>query len=100
MQADGSAKQEMIRYLESVIGGKIRRRSIRAIRVKAPVGYRSSLLIEVGKSYRNLEPDAPVEEVIAVFESDSFLVCTETRGACRGLPYYFARGDVTRVFEE
>jgi hypothetical protein len=53
--------------------------------------------IEVGRTYSELEPGSPLEKVLAIFESVSFLVCTERRGIAEGLPYFFAREDVRRV---
>jgi hypothetical protein len=86
-------------YLETLYPGKIRKKRIRAIKVNSSYHWQPQLLIEVGKSYRELEPDAPMEEVIAIFESDSFLVCTEKRGGGQGIPYYFIREDVRLVIE-
>lgn len=86
-------------HLETLYPGKIRAKRIRAIKVISSYHWQPPLLIEVGKSYRGLEPDSPLDKVIAIFESDSFLVCTEKRGGGTGIPYYFSRTDVRRVFE-
>jgi hypothetical protein len=86
-------------YLEGVVLGKIRDRKIRSIRVNMSYKRRPNLVIEVGKQYSDLEPGAPFQQVVAIFESDSFLVCTPERGAGAGLPYYFVREDVREVKE-
>ena len=91
--------EEIRDYLETLYPGKIRRKHIRAIKVNSSYRWQPQLLIEVGKSYRELEPDAPLDKVIAIFESDSFLVCTEKRGGGKGIPYYFTREDVRRENE-
>jgi hypothetical protein len=84
-------------YLESVVLGKIRNRRIKAIEVNSRYRQQPRMRIEVGQSYRGLEPGASSQEVVAIFESESFLVCTIERGAGNGLPYYFVREDVRRV---
>ena len=86
-------------YLEGVVLGKIRDRKIKSIRVNMTYGNFPHVVIEVGKYYSGLEPDAPYEQVVAIFESESFLVCTRERGAGGGLPYYFVRENVREVKE-
>ncbi len=86
-------------YLEGSVLGKVRDRKIRSIRVNMSYKQQPHLIIEVGKSYSDLEPGAPDQQVIAIFESDSFLVCTRERGAGQGLPYYFIRANVREVRE-
>ncbi len=57
--------------------------------------------IIVGQWYENLEPESPLEKVIAIFESTVFLVCTPQRGGEKGMPYFFHRQDVQKVeYEE
>ena len=55
------------------------------------------MLIEVGKTYRDLEYDAPPDRVLAIFESTTFLVCSQSRGIEGGIPYFFSKEDVRRV---
>ena len=86
-------------YLKGVVLGKIRDRKIKTIRVNMSYKRQPYLTIEVGKYYSDLEPGAPNQRVVAIFESDSFLVCTRERGAGQGLPYYFVRDDVRQVTE-
>lgn len=83
--------------LEKRLHIKIRRWHIKALTVYPTNQQIPNMRIEVGQIYRNLEPDAPPEEVLAIFESVSFLVCTKNRGIGAGLPYFFAREDVRRV---
>ncbi len=86
-------------YLEGSVLGKVRDRKIKSIRVNMSYRQQPYLIIEVGKYYSDLEPGAPNQQVIAIFESDSFLVCTRERGAGQGLPYYFIRENVREVRE-
>jgi hypothetical protein len=86
-------------YLEGVVLGEIRDRKIKSIRVNMSYKRQPYLIIEVGKHYSDLEPGAPNQQVVAIFESDSFLVCTRERGAGQGLPYYFIRDNVRLVIE-
>ena len=83
--------------LEKRLNIKIRKWHIRALTVFPANRQIPNMRIEVGQIYKNLEPDAPPEEVLAIFESVSFLVCTQNRGIETGLPYFFAREDVRRV---
>lgn len=92
-------RKRIAEYLEGVVLGKIRDRKIKSIRVNMTYRNQPHVVIEVGKQYSNLEPDAPLEQVVAIFESDSFLVCTHQRGAGQGLPYYFVRENVREVIE-
>jgi len=78
---------------------KIKPKKIKAIKVNPANHSLPNMLIEVGKVCKSLEPDAPDEKVLAIFEATIFMVVTETRGLNDGLPYYFFRGDVRRVFE-
>jgi len=53
--------------------------------------------IEVGSQCANLEPDAPSQLVVAIFESRSFIVCTPDHGTGKGMPYFFTRDEVKKV---
>jgi len=86
-------------YLTRFVGGNIRRRRIRSIRVLMSWKGKPSVTIEVGKKYDALERDMPLEQVLAIFESDSFLVVTESRGNLSGPPLYFVRENVRQVVE-
>ncbi len=78
---------------------KIRPKQIQAIKINSRCHWQPPMKIEVGKMARNLEKDSPSEEVIAIFESVTFLVVTKDRGGDGGLPYFFLREDVRRVWE-
>ena len=86
-------------YLEQLIGKKLRPKRIRAILVNPTSQLLPKMYLEVGRSYSGLEPGAPKEKVVAIFETASFLVCTPDRGAGKGLPYFFSRQDILRVEE-
>ena len=92
-------RPEVQRRLEKSLGAKIRARNIYSITVNPASHQMPKMKIEVGRSYKNLEPEAKSEKVLAIFESTTFLVCTQKRGLENGLPYFFARGDVVRVEE-
>jgi hypothetical protein len=84
-------------YLEDFIGGRIRNRRIASIRVLMSYKGRPSVTIRVGRFYDDLEPEAPREQILAIFESESFLAVTNSRGALTGPPYYFTRENVREV---
>jgi len=92
---------EILAYLNATSKTPVKATRIRAITVN-PASHRlPKLRIEVGGRYAGLEEGASSEEVLAIFESVSFLVCTQSRGAGVGAPYYFGREDVRKVeFEE
>jgi hypothetical protein len=89
--------QELLEYLRKVMKVHVKDKRIKAITVNSANHWQPKMHIEVGRSYRNLEMDAPSETVTAIFESTVFYVCTATRGDMTGFPYLFARPDVRRV---
>lgn len=93
-------RRERIRVdLEKSIGVKIRDKKIEAIGVNPRQRSLPKMKIEVGKKYEGLEPGTPEEEILAIFESTLFCVCTATRGVGGAPPYYFLREDVFSVQE-
>jgi hypothetical protein len=94
-----SAEQrEKIRlYLESLTGVQIRDAVIKSIDVNPAYHSLPRMRITAGEVCANLEPDAPPEMVVAIFEAPSYLICTPTRGAGEGLPYFFTREEVQHV---
>ena len=88
---------ELREQLEKTLKARIKPRNIKAIRVNSASHFQPPMWIEVGKRARNLEPDAPSEEVIAIFESVSFMICTPTRGTANTPPYFFSREDVRQI---
>ena len=85
--------------LEKFIGVKISRKRIKSIEVNPRERSIPRMVIEVGKKYGGLEPGAPTEEIIAIYESTLFCVCTPARGLMGTQPYYFLREDVIAVKE-
>lgn len=83
--------------LEKTLKARIKPRVIKAIKVNSAFHWQPPMQIEVGKLARNLELDAAAEEVVAIFESASFMVCTPTRGTGTTPPYFFSREDVRQV---
>ncbi len=96
---DEARYNEIKRYIEKLTGQKIRDKRIRALGVNPPYHGVPKRLIEVGKSYTDLEPGSPPEEILAIYESKSFCVCTAERGALTGLPYFFTRDSIYKVIE-
>jgi hypothetical protein len=90
-------REEIKTYLEKLLGQKMKDRHVRAIGVNASYHGTPKVLIEEGQTCRYLEPGAPAEQVLAIFEADFFCVCTASRGAGKGMPYLFHRHDVYRV---
>ena len=86
-------------YLENLLGHPITDKRIKAIGVNPLFHGQSKQLIEVGQFYSDLEPGAPEEQVIAIFETKLFCVCTPQRGGGEGLPYFFTRQTVYEVIE-
>jgi len=96
---DERERQRIAEYLTKLVSRPIRDKRIKAIVVNPLHHGLPKRRIEVGQSYADLEPGAPSQRVIAIFESDSFLVCTPERGAGDGLPYIFTRQEVKSVEE-
>lgn len=94
---DKQKHKELLEYLRKVMKVHVQDKRIRAITVNPANHWQPKMHIEVGRSYRNLEKDAPLEIVTAIFESTVFYVCTTTRGDMTGFPYMFARPDVKLV---
>ena len=89
--------QDFQEYLQATSRAPIKAKRIRAITVNPAYRWQPRVRIEVGREYAELEPGAPREEVLAIFESVSFLVVTGSRGAGTGAPYFFSREDVRAV---
>jgi hypothetical protein len=96
---DDKEYEKIKKYLENLTGKKVRSKKIRALGVNPLYHGQPKRLIEVGKQYSELEPDEPPEEVIAIFETTLFCVCTSLRGGGQGLPYFFTRESVYLVEE-
>jgi hypothetical protein len=91
------SREEMAAYLEKLFGKPVSRRPIRRIEVNPPFHGQGRRFVTVGELSADLEPGAPSETVLAIFESMSYLVCTAERGAGKGMPYIFTRDAVVRV---
>jgi hypothetical protein len=85
------------RYLERLMNKPVHRHPIKAITVNPLYHGAPRMRIEVGHTVAGMEPDAPPQRVLAIFESTSFLVVTPERGNGVGLPYIFTRQEVTAV---
>lgn len=96
---DEKKRAEIKARLEKLTRTRVRPKKIKAITVNPSNHHLPKMTIEVGKICKTLEPDAPPEKVLAIFEAALFLVVTESRGFSGGLPYFFFRGDVRDVEE-
>jgi hypothetical protein len=85
------------RKLENMFSERVSDRRIRALRVNSAYRWQPPLHIEVDQYCANLTPDGPPEEIVAIFESRSFLVCTPDHGVENGSPFIFTRADVKHV---
>ena len=94
---DAEKREELRCYLEGLVKRPVSPTVIHAIKVNPLYHGSSPQLIEVGGRHADMEPDAPLETVLAIFESKSFLVVTEERGHFSGLPYIFTREEVRNV---
>ena len=95
--SDVMEREEIRKYLEQLLGQKMKDKPVRAIGVNTRYHSQPKMLIEEGNFYSDLEPGAPRERVIAIFEAAFFCVCTASRGTGEGMPYLFHRQDVYHV---
>ena len=86
--------------LQEKLSTRLKPKRIAALRVNSGHRWQPPLYIEVGKTCKHLEKDAPPMLVQAVFEAVTFVVCTPERGVESGLPIFFAREDVREVIEQ
>jgi len=94
-------KREQIRqYLEKLVKEKVHDKRIHSLIVNPLYHGSSKMRVVEGQSCANLEPNTPPQKVLAIFESQSFLVCTAERGFGKGLPFIFTRTEVVRVEDE
>lgn len=96
---DDNERKRIADYLTALMKRPVRAKRIKAIDVNPLHHSLPKRRIEVGRRYADLEPGAPSQLVVAIFESDSFLVCTPERGAGTGLPYIFTRQEMKSVEE-
>lgn len=91
--------ESLRRKIDEALKPPVKRRRIKAIKVNSSYHWQPPLYIEVGKKVAYLEPDGGSEEIIAIYESTTFLVVTPEHGYRSGLPHFFAKEDVQRVVE-
>ena len=89
--------EELKDWLGTQLKPAIKGRRIKAIKVNSAYRWQPPLYIEVGKSCADLEQDGGPEEILAIYESTTFLVVTPEHGNKKGLPYFFAKQDVNRI---
>lgn len=84
------------RFAEDTTGWQVRDIGIKAI-VARNRRYDEPVRIEVDQEFPHLIADSPGEKVIAIFESNAYLVVTPNRGGIRGIPYLFGKHEVLQV---
>ncbi len=97
---DLERREQIRQYLEKLVKEKVHDKHIRSLTVNPLYHGSAKMRVVSGQLCTNLEPDTPAQMVLAIFESQSFLVCTEERGAGKGLPFIFTRTEVVRVEED
>lgn len=98
---DAIRRQELAEYLKKLFGRPIKDKIVRSITANPPFHGLPTVHIEVGQLCTGMEPETPTEEVLAIFESESYLVVTASRGNGEGLPYIFPRSTIVDVkYEE
>lgn len=94
---DDARREEIRQYLEKLVKQPVKSERIKALDVNPLYHGMPRMHIEVGSQCANLEPDAPSQLVVAIFESRSFIVCTPDHGTGKGMPYFFTRDEVKKV---
>ncbi len=97
MEQSGFDREQVRRYLEKLVKAPVQSKVIRSLTVNPLYHGSSKMTVSVGQYVANLEPGAPPEQVLAIFESKSFMVVTPSRGNMDGLPYFFTRQEVLRA---
>ena len=90
------------KFVEETMGGKVNSREIKAIWAHPRSGHKriyGDIKIKVGNYLDNRMSDTPNEKVMAIFESNTFLVCTPNKGVLRGMPYLYGKEEVYKVEE-
>ncbi len=87
------------KFAEETTGWTVSNRRIRTILVHTSRHNVGNIKIEIGKYVDSRMSDTPNEEVMAIFESNAFLVCTPNRGVLRGMPYLYGKDEVYKVEE-
>lgn len=88
------------KFVAETMRWKVNSREIKTIWVHPRSEHKriyDDIKIEVGQYLDNRMSDTPNEKVMAIFESDTFLVCTPNRGVLRNLPYLYGREEVYKV---
>jgi hypothetical protein len=87
------------RYVEEKTGWAVMDQNIRSIEI-----YNRTLTLPVritlGEELDLRFADTPGETVMAIFQSNAYLVITSNRGGLRGTPYLFGLKEVVKVETE
>lgn len=84
---------------EITLGWAVRDRNILSLTISQPNRgpQTGSFRIRAGKLLPRGEGDIPYERVLAIFESNAYLVITWNRGGFRGMPYLYGGNEVIGV---
>ena len=97
------AKEAFRKFAETNLGWEVRDTKISKIAVsKFSERKKDKVVTEicVGEEASTDLFDTPSEPVLAIFESNAYLVITPNRGGLRGLPYLFGHEQVLSVERE
>jgi len=89
--------EKMRAAVEKLIDVKVSAKKIKSIGVNPRARHLPKFKIEVDCTYSDLEPNAPAEKILAIYEATLFCVCTENRNGIDAPPYFFLREDVYSV---
>ena len=104
-------RDAIVKFAKHTLGWSVSPRRIRAITVNTgrlrtynprgrPKNERGTVRIAVGQPLDARLADMRDEPVLMILQSNTFLVCTLTRGVLRGEPYLFGDDEVIRVEED
>ena len=94
-------REDIRKFAEKTTGWTVSNRRIKAIWVHPHPSHHKiyNVKIEIGKYLDSRMSDTPNEEVMAIFESNAFLVCTPNRGVLQGMPYLYGKEEVYELEE-
>jgi hypothetical protein len=90
-------REALVRHAEDVTGWQVRDTHINSIVVNNPPRGITNVRIAEGDRLSPPLSDTPNEVVLAILESNAYLVVTPTRGGVRGAPYLYGASEVAEV---
>ena len=90
-------REALIKHAEDVTGWQVKDTGINSIVVNDRELAITDVRIAEGDRLSPLLSETPNELVLAILESDTYLVVTPTRGGISGMPYLFGLPQVSDV---